>query len=154
MRPAKVWVVAGVSLLAVALAGCDELDKVIGAETVTVTETPGPENAPAADDDQQDSSDDDSGGGSPDYFQGPTISQDHSVVVRTCGRKAILISGDANAITLLGMCTSVLVSGDGNKVILGGVERLSVSGDGNTITYWPSTATLTDSGNGNTYFKR
>ena len=84
----------------------------------------------------------------------PHFSQDRGAIVWTCGRKAILISGDANIVTLLGMCTSVLISGDGNKVILSGVERLSVSGDGNTITYWPSTATLTDTGNGNTYFKR
>ena len=156
VRPAKVCAAICASVLAVALSGCDELDKVIGSETVTVTETPGPHNAPKADEDREQvtADDADQDGGGRGYFGGPTISQDRGAIVWTCGRKAILISGDANIVTLLGMCTSVLISGDGNKVILSGVERLSVSGDGNTITYWPSTATLTDTGNGNTYFKR
>ena len=163
MRPAKTALVVGLSMLA--LSGCEQLDKVIATETVTVTETPGPEtqdgltaaedNDPVDEGNQEETVEaDDQVGGSRDYFQGPTISQDRGAVVWTCGRKAILISGDANIVTLLGMCPSVLVSGDGNKVILSGVERLSVSGNGNTITYWPSTAKLTDTGNGNTYFKR
>lgn len=157
MRPATRALVVGMLVLVPALSGCEQLDKVISAETVTVTETPGPKNPPKATEEdrlQVRIDADDQGGGSRDYFQGPTISQNYGAIVWTCGRKAILISGDANVVTLLGMCTSVLVSGDGNKVILGGVERLSVSGDGNTITYWPSTAKLTDTGNGNTYFKR